>query len=155
MGFAYGSPFTKTTESRKRRKRQLRQLQTTSWVPGNHGNHGHDENHGNPGCKPQVPQSTGLEISNLSFRPSRPSLPWKSLEFIHNIKVGQRTPNFCTTSRSSRHNFCTSFNNVQTRCIVKDEAQKSQLFWRFSGGFCFSQERLFSRNSTRKLLNLI
>ena len=37
----------------------------------------------------------------------------------------------------------------------KGEAQKSPLFWRFSGGFCFSQDRLFSRNSTRKSLNLI
>ena len=46
-------------------------------------------------------------------------------------------------------------NSVQTRCIVKGEAQKSPLFWRFSGGFCFSQDRLFSRNSTRKPLNLI
>ena len=27
------------------------------------------------------------------------------------------------------------FNNVQTRCIVKGEAQKSPLFWRFSGVF--------------------
>ena len=44
---------------------------------------------------------------------------------------------------------------MQTRCIVKGEAQKSPLFWGFSGGFCFSQDRLFSRNSTRKPLNLI
>ena len=44
---------------------------------------------------------------------------------------------------------------MQTRCIVKGEAQKSPLFWRFSGGFWFSQDRLFSRNSTRKPLNLI
>ena len=28
-------------------------------------------------------------------------------------------------------------NSVQTRCIVKGEAQKSPLFWRFSGGFDF------------------
>ena len=26
-------------------------------------------------------------------------------------------------------------NSVQTRCIVKGEAQKSPLFWRFSGAF--------------------
>ena len=26
------------------------------------------------------------------------------------------------------------FNSLQTRCIVKGEAQKSPLFWRFSGG---------------------
>ena len=40
-------------------------------------------------------------------------------------------------------------------CIVKGDAQKSPLFWRFSGGFWFSQDRLFSGNSTRKPLNLI
>ena len=44
---------------------------------------------------------------------------------------------------------------MQTRCIVKGEAQKSPLFWRFSGSFWFSQERVFSRSSTRKPLNLI
>ena len=37
----------------------------------------------------------------------------------------------------------------------KGEAQKSPLFWRFSGGPWFSQDRLFSRNSTRKPLHLI
>ena len=31
------------------------------WNSGNHGNHENDENHGNPGCKPRVPQTTGLE----------------------------------------------------------------------------------------------
>ena len=46
-------------------------------------------------------------------------------------------------------------NSVQTRCIVKGEAQKNPLFWWFSGGFWFSQDRLFFRNSTRKPLNLI
>ena len=46
-------------------------------------------------------------------------------------------------------------NNVQTRCIGKCEAQKSPLFWQFSGGLWFSQERLFSRHSTRKPLSLI
>ena len=30
-----------------------------------------------------------------------------------------------------------NINSVQTRCIVKGEAQKSLLFWRFSGGFWF------------------
>ena len=49
----------------------------------------------------------------------------------------------------------TLFNSVQTRCIVKGEAQKSPIFWRFSGGFGLSQDRLFSRNSARKPLNLI
>ena len=32
------------------------------WISRNHGNHGNDKNHGNPGCKPRVPQTTGLEI---------------------------------------------------------------------------------------------
>ena len=32
------------------------------WIRGNHGNHDNDENHENPGCKPRVPQTTGLEI---------------------------------------------------------------------------------------------
>ena len=33
------------------------------WIRGNHGgNRENDENHGNPGCKSQVPQTTGLEI---------------------------------------------------------------------------------------------
>ena len=29
------------------------------WISGNHRN---NENHRNPGCKPRVPQTTGLEI---------------------------------------------------------------------------------------------
>ena len=44
---------------------------------------------------------------------------------------------------------------MQTRCTVKGEAQKSPLYWQFSGGFWFSEERLFSKNSRRKPLNLI
>ena len=48
-----------------------------------------------------------------------------------------------------------NINSVQNRCIVKGEAQKSPLFWRFSGGFEFSQDLLFSRNSTRQPSNLI
>ena len=35
------------------------------WIRRNHGNHENDENHGNPGCKPRVPQSTGLEIPDF------------------------------------------------------------------------------------------
>ena len=35
-------------------------------ISGNHGNHGNDENQGNPGCKPRVPQRTGLEIPDKS-----------------------------------------------------------------------------------------
>ena len=52
------------------------------------------------------------------------------------------------------HEFLARINSVQTRCIVKGEARKSPLFGRFSGGLWFSQDRLFSRNSTRKPLNL-
>ena len=47
-------------------------------------------------------------------------------------------------------------NSVQTRRIVKGEAQKSPPFWRFSGGLCFFLRiRMFSRNSKRIPLNLI
>ena len=47
-------------------------------------------------------------------------------------------------------------NSVQTRCIVKGEAQKSLLFWRYSwGGVWFSQESLLSRNSIAKPFNWI
>ena len=46
-------------------------------------------------------------------------------------------------------------NYVQTRCIVKGKVQKNRLFWQFSGGFWFSEESQFCKNSTRKPLNLI
>ena len=36
-----------------------------SWIRGNHGN---DENHGKPGCKPRVPQTTGLEMPEEKAR---------------------------------------------------------------------------------------
>ena len=32
------------------------------WTSENHGTHENDETHENPGCKPRVPQTTGLEI---------------------------------------------------------------------------------------------
>ena len=38
------------------------------WVRGNHENHENDENHGNPGCKPRLPQTTGLEIPEVWFQ---------------------------------------------------------------------------------------
>ena len=38
------------------------------WISGNHGNHENDENHRNPGCKPRVPQTTGLEIPDRGGR---------------------------------------------------------------------------------------
>ena len=34
--------------------------------PGNHRNDGNDESHGSPGCKPRLPQTTGLEIPDLN-----------------------------------------------------------------------------------------
>ena len=37
----------------------------------------------------------------------------------------------------------------------KRRGSESPLFWRFSGGFWFSQDHLFSKNSTGKPLNLI
>ena len=41
------------------------------WISGHHGNHENDENHGNPGCKPRVPQTTGLEIPELFLCPRK------------------------------------------------------------------------------------
>ena len=40
------------------------------WSRGNHGNHENDENHENPGCKPRVPQTTGLEIPGKKLQKS-------------------------------------------------------------------------------------
>ena len=40
------------------------------WICRNHGNHGNDRNHGNPGCKPRVPQTTGLEIPDPGSLPN-------------------------------------------------------------------------------------
>ena len=40
-----------------------------------------------------------------------------------------------------------NINSLQTRCIVKGKAQKIPLFWWSSGGFWFSQDRLFSRKT--------
>ena len=42
---------------------------------------------------------------------------------------------FCEIQSNVRRKFGTKINSVQTRCIVTGEAQKSPLFWRFSGGF--------------------
>ena len=45
----------------------------------------------------------------------------------------------CDSVFSTAPRFTTAWtlliNSVQTRCIVKGEAQKSPLFWGFSGGF--------------------
>ena len=37
------------------------------WNRGDQGIHENDENHRNPGCKPRVPQTTGLEIPDNSW----------------------------------------------------------------------------------------
>ena len=73
------------------------------------------------------------------------------------IGTGRKIPGNCRISTETLGPGIAgnSFSNVQTRCIVKGEAQKSPLFWRFSGGFRFSQDRLFFRNSTRNPSNLI
>ena len=42
------------------------------------------------------------------------------------------------------------FNSVQTRCIVKGEAQKSPLFSRFSEGFCFLIQRATNGGQIRR-----
>ena len=44
---------------------------------------------------------------------------------------------------------------MQTRCIVKARLRKVHFSGDFQGGFCFSQECLFSRNPTRKPLHLL
>ena len=41
------------------------------WNSGNHGNDENDENHGSPGCKPRVPQTTGLEIPDKRYQLKR------------------------------------------------------------------------------------
>ena len=93
------------------------------------------------------PQSRTCDLTIVSRREGQR----KCINFC-NIHLSASTPNphFGPTEK-----WCASFKSVQTRCIVKGEAQKSPLFWRFSGGFWFSQDRLLSRNSTRKPLNLI
>ena len=35
------------------------------WIHGNRGSNENYENHWNPGCKPRVPQATGLEIPDF------------------------------------------------------------------------------------------
>ena len=56
--------------------------------------------------------------------------------------------------RSFYLRFVFFINSVRTRCVVKGKAQKSPLFWRFSGVFDFSGSPDL-RNSTRKPLNLV
>ena len=47
-----------------------------SWSSENHGSHGNDKDHGNLGCKPRVPQTTGLEIPEFyAPTPTRKRFP--------------------------------------------------------------------------------
>ena len=32
------------------------------WISKNHRNHGNEKNHGNPGAKPRIPHTAGLEM---------------------------------------------------------------------------------------------
>ena len=50
------------------------------WICENHRNHENDENHGNPGCKPRVPQPTGLETPDFS---ESERVAWKT-RTVHN-----------------------------------------------------------------------
>ena len=50
------------------------------WVRGNHGNRKNDKNHRNPGCKPQVPQTTGLEYPTFG-PPKEKDPPRKARSF--------------------------------------------------------------------------
>ena len=52
------------------------------WIHGNHGNHDNYENHGNPGCKPRVPQTTGLEIPDIGSRTADKRCFGHNLHFI-------------------------------------------------------------------------
>ena len=57
-----GSPeITKTTKTTKTTQTATNK-ELSAGFAGYHGNHERDENHGNAGCKPRVPQTTGLEI---------------------------------------------------------------------------------------------
>ena len=59
------------------------------------------------------------------------SKPWKrgTIKYPQRvIYMGQRGP-------PQKSNFWSQINSVQTGCIVKGEAQKNPLFWRFSGVF--------------------
>ena len=62
-------------------------------ISGNHTNHGNDENHGNPRCKPQVPQTTGVETSKALF----PKAFWSlNLALKHDYKAQFGCPRiFC------------------------------------------------------------
>ena len=60
-----GSPFTQNDGNRENYEDNSDSYKqgVECWISGTH--HEIDENHGNPGCKPRVPQITGLEIADL------------------------------------------------------------------------------------------
>ena len=52
----------KNDENAKRgRTSTNKSLRVECWISGDHANHRNDENYGNLGCKPRVPQTTGLQ----------------------------------------------------------------------------------------------
>ena len=105
----------------------------------------------------------GIELTQISTKLRPPTSPREKSAppgLLKNFKSSQVRVSAAAVGSSSHLNptltVCpNSFDSVQTRCIVKGEAQKSPLFRWFSGSFCFSQDRLFCSNSTRKPLNLI
>ena len=48
------------------------------WIRRNHGKHENDENHENPGCKPRVPQTIGLEIPEQAHSVMQCAAAWRS-----------------------------------------------------------------------------
>ena len=95
-GLHAGCLSWKRRRSRKRRKwqRQLRHAEDNSdsfkqgvecWSSGNQGNHRNDKNHRNPGCKPRVTQTTGLETpenTRSSKRALREMQSWRVQETL-------------------------------------------------------------------------
>ena len=66
-----------------------------------------------------------------------PRRSWKSLKtpLLPGLLKQAQKKGTQRCARGTTRYFLHYINSVQTRCIVKGEAQKSPLFWRFSGGF--------------------
>ena len=97
----------------------------------------------------------GEKVSKMSPVASGPGTPKASKKSRSGTVRKDSFDTFWRLSPKTSQTVPETFNSAQTRCIVKGEAQKSQLFWRFSGGFWSSEERLFCKNSTRQPSNLI
>ena len=67
LWLACGSRFTKNNGNHENDEDNSDKYKqgVECWISGNHGNHGNDKDHGNPGCKPQVPQTTGYKTALL------------------------------------------------------------------------------------------